>query len=186
MSASKLIYITTTSLDGYIEDEAGAIDWANPEQVFGFITELMRPIGTHLLGRRLYETMTFWDKPVDSYALEQQNFARVWQGAEKVIFSKLERAFDADVIREMKRESEHDIFIGGAEIAGLAIEAGLVDECHLFINPVILGGGKPAFPALRRKLELLETRDFTTGVIYVHYRILPMIKSSAPMEGGHF
>lgn len=180
---SKLIYITSTSLDGYMEDETGAIDWANPDQVHEFITELLRPIGTVLLGRRLYETMAYWDAPVEGYPPEQRDFARVWQKLEKTVFSRtltsaaarnarVERDFDAEAIRKLKRELEHDIEIGGAELAGLALEADLVDECHLFLNPVILGGGKRAFPAaLRRKLDLLETRRFSTGVIHVHYRI---------------
>ncbi len=180
---SKLIYITSTSLDGYMEDETGAIDWANPDQVHEFITELLRPIGTVLIGRRLYETMAYWDAPVEGYPPEQRDFARVWQKLEKIVFSRtltsaatrnarVERDFDAEAIRKLKRELEHDIEIGGAELAGLALEAGLVDECHLFVNPVILGGGKPAFrAALRRNLELVETRRFETGVVYLRYRM---------------
>ncbi|HEV3157282.1 MAG TPA: dihydrofolate reductase family protein [Candidatus Baltobacteraceae bacterium] len=180
---SKLLYATNTSLDGYIEDETGAFDWVNPDPVFGFITELLRPIGTLLLGRRLYETMTYWDAPVEGYPPEDRDFARVWQKPEKIVFSRtltgaatrntrVERDFDPDTIRKLKRESEHDISIGGAELAGLALEADLVDECHLFLNPVVVGGGKPAFrAALRQNLELLETRRFSTGVIYLHYRI---------------
>lgn len=180
---SKLIYITSTSLDGYVEDATGDFDWVNPEQVFEFITELLRPIGTHLYGRRLYETMAYWDGPVESYPPEQRDFTRVWQKAEKVVFSRtltgattrntrVERDFDFEAIRKLKRESAHDILIGGAELAGLALEADLVDECHLFLDPVIVGGGKPAFRfALRRNLELLETRSFGTGVIHGHYRI---------------
>lgn len=179
---SKLIYITNTSLDGYVEDETGAFDWANPDRVFEFITELMRPIGTHLLGRRLYETMAYWDAPVQGYAPEQRDFARLWQKAERIVFSRtlteapgdlrVERDFDPEVIRKIKHESERDIFIGGAELAGLAFEAGLVDECRLFLHPVVLGGGKPAFrTALRRHLELLEMRRLGTGVIHLHYGI---------------
>ena len=180
---SKLIYITNTSLDGYVEDEAGAFDWAIPDQVHAFITELLRPIRTHLYGRRLYETMAYWDAPVEGYPPEHRDFARVWQKAEKIVFSRtltgattrntrVERDFDPQVIRKFKRESEHDIFIGGAELAGLALEADLVDECQLFLNPVIVGGGKPAFrAALRRNLELLETRRFGTGVIHLRYLI---------------
>lgn len=159
-----------------------AFDWGNPEQVFEFITDLLRPIGTHLLGRRLYETMSYWDAPVESYQPEHRDFARVWQKAEKIVFSRtltgttrntrVEREFDLEAIRKLKRESEFDIFIGGAEIAGLALGADLVDECHLFVNPLIVGGGKPAFrAALRRNLELLETRRFDTGVIHLRYRI---------------
>jgi dihydrofolate reductase len=180
---SKLIYITNTSLDGYVEDETGAFDWVTPDQVFEFITELLRPIGTYLYGRRLFETMAYWDGPVEGYPLEQRDFARIWQKTEKIVFSRtltrattrntrVERVFDLEVIRTLKRESEHDISIGGAELAGLALEADVVDECHLFLNPVIVGGGKPAFrAALRRNLELLETRRFGTGVIHVRYRI---------------
>ena len=181
---SKLIYITNTSLDGYIEDETGAFDWVNPEPVFEFITELVRPIGTHLLGRRLYETMGHWDAPaIEEYPPEHRDFARIWQKAEKIVFSRtltgvtagnmrVERDFDVEAIRKLKRESERDIIIGGAELAGLALEGDLVDECHLFLNPVIIGGGKPAFrAALRRNLELLETRRFSTGVVHLHYRV---------------
>jgi dihydrofolate reductase len=181
---SKLIYITNTSLDGYIEDETGAFAWVNPDQVyFAFITELLRPIGTLLLGRRLYETMAYWDAPVESYPPEHRDFARMWQKPEKIVFSRtltgvttrhtrVERKFDLEAIRKLKRESQDDISIGGAELAGLALEADLVDECHVFLNPVMVGGGKPAFRAgLRRDLELLETRRFETGVIHLHYRI---------------
>jgi dihydrofolate reductase len=180
---SKLIYITNASLDGYIEDPTGAFDWVNSDQVFDFITELLRPIGTHLLGRRLYETMAYWDAPVEGYPPEHRDFARVWQEAEKIVFSRtltgapttiarVERTFDVEAVRKLKRESEMDLLIGGAELAGLALASDLVDECHLFLNPVIVGGGKPAFRvALRRDLELLETRRFGTGVIHVRYRM---------------
>ena len=180
---SKLIYITNTSLDGYVEDDTGAFDWANPDQVHAFITELVRPIKTHLYGRRLYETMAYWDAPVEGYPPEHRDFAQIWQKAEKIVFSRtltgattrntrVERDFDLEAIRKLKRESEHDIFIGGAELAGLALDADLVDECHLFLHPVIVGGGKPAFRApVRRNLELLETRRFSTGVIHLRYRI---------------
>jgi dihydrofolate reductase len=181
---SKLIYMTNTSLDGYVEDATGAFDWVNPEQVFEFITELLRPIGTYLYGRRLYETMAYWDAPVEDYPPERRDFARVWQNAQKIVFSRtltgaptrntrIERDLDREAIRKLKRESEHDISIGGAELAGLALEAGLVDECHLFVNPVIVGGGKPAFRAAsRRNLELLEAHPFVTGVIHVHHRLM--------------
>ena len=180
---SKLIYITNASLDGYIEDKTGAFDWGNPDQVFDFITELMRPIGTHLLGRRLYETMAHWDGPLEGYPPEHRDFARVWQKAEKIVFSRtltrgptrtarVEQEFDPEATRKLKRESAHDIFIGGAELAALALESDLVDECHLFLHPVILGGGKPAFrTAMRQNLELLDTRRFSTGAIHVRYRL---------------
>lgn len=180
---SKLIYITNTSLDGYIEDAAGNFDWLNPQGVMPFITELIRPIGTYLYGRRLYETMSYWDAPEADSPPAHADFADVWQKAEKVVYSRtltgvtapntrVERDFDSAAIRKRKQESPHDIEIGGAELAGFAFDAGLVDECHLFVNPVIVGGGKSAFPAtLRRRLELLDTRRFDTGVVYVRYRV---------------
>ena len=180
---SKLIYLTNTSLDGYVEDGTGAFDWVIADQVHEFITDLLRPIGTYLYGRRLYETMAYWDAPLENYPPEHRDFAQVWQKAEKIVFSRtltgpvthntrVERVFDHEVIRNLKRESKQDINIGGAGFAGVALEADLVDECHLFLNPVIVGGGKPAFrAALRRNLELLETRRFGTGVIHLHYRV---------------
>lgn len=180
---SKLIYITNTSLDGYIEDETGAFNWENSEQVHPFVTELLQRIGTHLYGRRLYETMVYWDGPVESYLPEHREFAQLWQRAKKIVFSRtltratasntrLQRDFDPEAIRKLKEQSEHDIFIGGAELAGVALEANLVDECHFFFHPVILGGGKPAFRAsLRRNLKLLETHRVGTGALYARYRI---------------
>ena len=180
---SKLIYITNTSLDGYVEDVTGAFDWINPDQVHAFITELIRPIGTYLYGRRLYETMAYWEAPVEGSPPEHVDFARVWQKAQKIVFSRtltgattrntrIERDFNPQAIRKLKQESEHDINIGGAELAGLALASDLVDECHVFLNPVIVGGGKPAFRlGLRRKFELLETRRFDTGVVHARYRV---------------
>lgn len=180
---SKLLYMTNMSLDGYIEDQTGAFDWLNPEPVFAIVTELLQSVGTHLYGRRLYETMAYWDAPVESYPLGGRDFARLWQKAEKVVFSRtltgattrntrIERNFDPEAIAKLKRESEHDIIIGGAELAGLALEGGLVDECQLFVNPMIVGGGKPAFRAgLRLNLDLLETRALGTGVIRLRYLV---------------
>ena len=188
---SKFIYITNTSLDGYVEDETGGFDWINPDQVHDLVTELLQPIGTFLYGRRLYETMAYFGAALEGYPPEHVDFARMWQKAEKIVFSRtltgvttpntrVERSFDLEAIRRLKGESEHDISIGGAELAGLALEADLLDECHLFINPVIVGGGKPAFrAALRRSLELLETCGLRTGVVRVHYRI----RGGTPHEG---
>jgi dihydrofolate reductase len=179
----KLIYITNTSLDGYIEDQTGSFDWGNSDQVHPFVTELLRPVGTYLYGRRLYETMAYWDSRVEDYAPGYRDFARVWQKAEKIVFSRtltgattrntrVRRDFGIEAIRKLKQDSPHDISIGGAELAALALEADLVDECHLFLHPVIVGGGKPAFrAAFRRNLELLDTRRIGTGVIHSHYRI---------------
>jgi len=178
---AKLIYITNASVDGYIEDANGAFDW--PEQVHALVIELLQPIGTYIYGRRLYEKLAYWDAPVESYPLEHRAFARVWQPPEKIVFSRtltaattrntrVERNFDAELIRKLKRESSRDISIGGAELAGLAFEADLVDECHLLVHPLILGAGKPAFPAgLRRSFELLNSRRAGTGVINLHYGV---------------
>ena len=180
---SKLLYIANTSLDGYVEDKTGAFDWANPDQVFDFITRLLESISTHLYGRRMYETMAYWGAPVEGYSPEDRNFARLWQKAEKIVFSRtladvttrntrVVRDFNVDAIRKLKQESQQDIIIGGATLAGLALDADLVDECRLFVHPVIVGGGKPAFQsASRRDLELLETRRFDTGVIHLRYRL---------------
>jgi dihydrofolate reductase len=180
---AKLIYITNTSLDGYIEDKTGAFDWLNSDQVFEFITDLLRPVGTHLYGRRLYEMMAYWDAPATEYPPQQRDFARVWQNARKIVFSRtlkeitkgnarVERDFDVEAVRKFKRESESDMIVGGAELAGIALEAALVDECRLFLHPIVVGGGKPAFrPGFRENLELLETRRFDTGVVHLHYRV---------------
>jgi len=181
---SKLIYITNTSLDGYIEDETGAFDWTNPDEaVFTFITGLLVQIGTHLYGRRLYETMAYWESPPEGSSPDDLEFARIWQNADKIVFSRtltapntrntrVERDFSFEAIRQLKREAEQDMFIGGAELAGLALEADLVDECQLFVNPIVIGDGKPAFRAgLRRNLELLETRRFENGIVHVRYRV---------------
>ncbi|HEY1978028.1 MAG TPA: dihydrofolate reductase family protein [Candidatus Baltobacteraceae bacterium] len=181
---SKLIYITNTSLDGYIEDETGNFNWLSADQVHAFAGELLRPVGTYLYGRRLYETMAYWDGPVEDYRPEHREFARIWQKPEKIVFSRtltsaatrstrIERDFNPETIRKLKRESDRDITIGGAELAAVAIEADLVDECHLLLHSTILGDGKPAFRpgGLRRSLELLETRRIGTAVVYLRYRI---------------
>lgn len=171
------------SLDGYIEDRAGAFNWTNPDDIHPIATELLQPVGTYLYGRRMYETMAYWEAPVESYEPAYRDFARVWQPAEKVVFSRtlteaatrntrIERDFDPGAIRKLKAESKRDITIGGAQLAGLALEADLVDECHLLVHPVVLGGGKPAFPAaVRCNLELLETRRVGPNVMYLRYRV---------------
>ena len=161
---------------------------ADPKRYYtGLTSDVQRRLEVHNSGgsqhtASLRPWMAYWDAPVEGYPPEHRDFARVWQKGEKIVFSRtltgtgtrntrVERDFDLEAVRKLKRESEHDIS-GGAELAGLALEADLVDECHVFLNPVIVGGGKPAFrPALRRNLELLETRRFGTGVIHLHYRI---------------
>ena len=193
---AKLIYITNTSLDGYIEDQTGDFAWDDADQVHPVVIELLRPVGTYLYGRRLYEMMACWDAPVESYPPEHRDFARLWQKPEKIVFSRtltgattrntrVERDFDLAAIRQLKRQSQHDISIGGAELAGLALEADLVDECHLLLHPLILGGGKPAFrAALRRNLELLGTRRVGTGILHLHYRIRGATPMETPTQNG--
>jgi dihydrofolate reductase len=183
---ARLIYSAITSLDGYVEDERGGFEWAAPsDEVHAFVNDLERPIGTYLYGRRMYETMVFWEtvSTSDDQPSEMRDFARIWRAAEKVVFSRtletvssartrIEREFDPGAIRRLKETSEHDITIGGAELAAQAIGAGLVDECHLFLGPIIVGGGKRALPdRVRVQLELLGERRFANGVVHLHYRV---------------
>ena len=183
---AKLIYASNVSLDGFIEDEHGSFDWTAPsDDVFAFITNLVRPVGTHLYGRRLYETMAVWetDPALAAQSELMADFAQVWQSADKVVYSttldavstgksRLERCFDPDAIRRMKANTNRDLTVGGAILAAHAFRAGLVDECHLFIHPVVLGRGKPSLPGEPRiKLDLLDERRFVNGVVYVGYRI---------------
>ena len=183
---ARLIYASNMSLDGCTEDERGAFDWAPPDDgVFASITELMRSVGTYLYGRRMYETMAVWE--TDSSLATQSDlmadYAKVWQAADKVVYSttldavstaksRLERRFDPDSVRSMKDATGRDLTVGGANLAALALTAGLVDECHLFICPVVLGRGKPSLPSeLRARLELLDERRFEDGAVYVRYAI---------------
>ena len=184
---AKLIYLSNMSLDGYIEDEYGSFDWTEPEDdVFVFITDLVRSVGTYLYGRRIYETMAVWetDPALADQSELMADFANVWQAADKVVFSttldavstaktRLERSFDADSIRDMKASATSDLTVAGANLAAHAFKAGLVDECQLLIHPVVVGGGKPAVPRLTRlELELLDERRFSSGVVYLRYRTL--------------
>jgi dihydrofolate reductase len=182
----KLIYSPIASLDGYVEDEQGKFDWAAPDdEVHAFVNELERPIGTHLYGRRMYETMVFWETVsggVDQPAVIR-DFAEIWRAAEKIVFSRtlqtvasartrIERTFDPDAVRRLKEAAGADITIGGAELAGQAIAAGLVDELHLFLGPIIVGGGKRALlDHIRVPLALLDERRFRNGVVHLHYRV---------------
>lgn len=181
---AKLIYSVLASLDGYIEDERGNFDWAEPDvEVHTFINDLTRLVGTHLLGRRMHETMVFWDSPeaVEGQPRVIQEFAEIWRASEKVVFSRtleevssekarIEPEFDLDLVRRLKDESEKDISIGGPELAAQAIEAGLVDEWQIFLVPAIVGGGKRAFPDGRRSdLEALEQQRFGNGTIFLRY-----------------
>ena len=181
---AKLISSAITSLDGYIADEDGSFEWAEPpEDAHAFVNDLERPVGTYLYGRRMYETMVYWetahtaaDHPVE------QDFAEIWQAAEKVVYSttletvssartRIERAFEPDAIRRMKGSSERDMSVSGPELAAHAFGAGLVDECHLFLAPIVIGGGKRALPeSVRVGLELLDERRFGNGMVYLRYR----------------
>ena len=182
---AKLTYITNVSLDGFIEDERGSFDWAEPDaEYFAFITDLIRPIGTWLYGRRLYETMAVWetDASLATQSESMADFAQAWQAGAKVVYSttleavstarsRLERSFDPDSVRDMKRSSSADLIVGGANLAAQGFTSGLVDECHLFIHPVIVGGGKPALPRnWRAELELEDELRFDNGVVYLRYR----------------
>ena len=183
---AKLIYITNVSLDGFIEDEHGRFDWTDPDdEQFAFITDLVRPIGTWLYGRRLYESMAVWETDATLAAQSElyADFAHVWQAGDKVVYSstldavstartRLERRFDPDSIRTMKAAASADLTVGGANLAAHAFRAGLVDECHLFIGPAIVGRGKPSLPSdLHAELELLDERRFGNGVVYVRHRV---------------
>jgi dihydrofolate reductase len=183
---AKLIYTAIASLDWYVEDQEGKFDWAAPdEEVHAFVNDLERPIGTYLYGRRMYETMVFWET-VSTEADEPTvfwDYARIWRAAEKIVYSRtlqtvssartrLEREFDPDAVRRLKQSSPTDISVGGAELAGHAVDAGLVDECHLFLCPIVVGGGRRALPDdVRAHLELLDERRFRNGVVHLHYRV---------------
>ena len=177
-----LIYSMIASLDGYVEDESGNFHWAAPdEEVHAFVNELERPIGTFLYGRRMYETMVAWETMDDEHPV-MRDFAELWRAADKIVYSRslesvpsartrIERDFDADAVRQLKEAAQADIGIGGPELAGQAIAAGLVDEYHLILVPVLVGGGKRAFPdGVRVDLELLDERSFAGGAVYLRYR----------------
>ena len=183
---AKLIYPSNVSLDGWTEDEHGALDWAPPDDdVFVFITELMRSAGTYLYGRRMYEALAVWE--TDSSLAAQSDlmadYARAWQAADKVVYSstlaapptantRLERHFDPRAVLELKAAAGRDLLVGGPNLAAQALVAGLVDELALFVWPVILGGRKPALPTdTRADLELLDEHRFSSGVVHLRYRL---------------
>jgi dihydrofolate reductase len=183
---AKLIYSALESLDGYVADEDGKWDWARPdEEVHTFVNDLQRPVGTHLYGRRMYEVLVAWetmhtrpDQP--DYILD---FARIWQAADKVVYSKtleeassartrIEREFVPEAVRQLKASAEGDLIVGGPNLAAQAFEAGLVDECHLFVAPAIVGGGTRSLPeGVRLDLELLDEHRFGNGMAYLGYRV---------------
>lgn len=185
---TRLIYSAISSLDGYIEDSDGNFDWAAPdEEVHRFINDLERTVGTYLYGRRMYETMVVWETDPNLAADSPltQDFAEIWQAANKIVFSKtlaaastrntqIERTFNPEGIQQLKNTVQHDISIGGPELAAQAFQAGLIDECQLFLIPVLVGGGKSALPDnVRLALELLDERRFSNGTVFLRYRTLP-------------
>ena len=181
---AKLIYSAITSLDGYVADEGGNFDWAAPdEEVHTFVNDLERPVGTYLYGRRMYETMVYWETAhtlADQSAAEQ-DYAQIWQAADKIVYSKsletvssartrLERDFDPEAVRQLKAAAGRDITVGGPEIAAQAIKAGLIDEFLLFVAPIVVGGGNPSLPSdVFVRLELLAERRFGNGVVFLRY-----------------
>jgi dihydrofolate reductase len=183
---AKLIYAAIMSVDGFIEDAEGNFEWAAPDdEVHAFVNDLERPVGTYLYGRRMYETMAYWESPRD--LAEQpafvQDFAGIWQAADKIVYSRtlssvstartrIEREFDPDAVRRLKATADSDLTVGGADLAAQAIEAGVVDEYQLFLVPVVVGAGKRAFPEknVGVHLELLDESRFGNGTVFVRYR----------------
>jgi dihydrofolate reductase len=180
-----LIYTTNVSLDGFIEDERGSFDFSQPtDEYFAFVTDLERPAGAYLYGRRQYEAMSVWETDASLAAQSDlyADFAAMWQAADKVVVSttletvttartRVERRFDPEAVGALKASTEGHVTIGGAELAGQALGAGLVDEVRLFVSPVILGGGKPAVPrGIRVGLELVDERRVDGTTVYLRYR----------------
>ena len=183
---ANLIYAALASLDGFIEDASGDFQWAAPdEEVHVFVNDLERPIGTYLYGRRMYETMVYWESVVTDADEEPvaRDFAELWRAAEKVVYSttlqtassartRIERAFDPEAVRRMKVAATADISVGGPELAAHVLRAHLVDELHLFVTPIVVGGGKPALPSdVRSELELLDEHRFASGTVHLHYAV---------------
>jgi dihydrofolate reductase len=180
---AKLIYQANASLDGYVADRDGKWDWSRPDdEVHAAINDLFRPLGTELLGRRMYDVLVAWETmETEGEPDVIGDFAEIWRGVDKVVYSRtlespssartrIEREFDPEAVGRMKEEADKDLGIGGPELAGEAFAAGLVDEMHLFLSPVIVGGGNPALPAdAFVKLELLGERRFGNGVVHLHY-----------------
>jgi dihydrofolate reductase len=179
---AKLIYTAIMSLDGYVADEDGNFDWAEPDpEVHAFVNDLERPVGTYLYGRRLYEVMLAWETITDEQQFIKE-YAEIWRAADKIVFSKtletvssertrIERSFDPETIREMMAAADRDVSVGGPTLAAHAIRAGLVDEIGLFLTPIVVGGGTRALPNdARLPLELLDERRFGSGMVYLRYR----------------
>jgi dihydrofolate reductase len=189
---AKLIYSSIMSLDGYVSDEDGNFDWAEPdEEVHAFVNDLERSVGTHLLGRRMYEVMVAWETmDLSDEPAVMRDFAELWRATDKIVYSttlesvsggrtSIERTFDSGAIREMKASAERDITVSGPTLAADAFKDELVDECHLFVAPVIVGAGSRALPTgVRLRLRLLDERRFDSGFVYLSYR-------TEPSHAGH-
>jgi dihydrofolate reductase len=181
---ARLIYSSIMSLDGYAADEEGNFDWAEPdEEVHTFVNDLERRVGTYLLGRRTYEVMVVWETmDLANQPPFIRDFAEIWRAADKLVYSKtlatastartrIERDFDPEAVRQLKASAGHDLNVGGPDLAAQAFTAGLVDECHLFVAPVVVGGGTRSLPSkVRLELELLDERRFGNGMVYLRYR----------------
>jgi len=184
---AKLIYSGITSLDGYVADEDGNFDWSMPdEEVHTFLNDLERPVGTYLYGRRMYDVMVYWETAhnlADAPAFVR-DFTDIWQAADKVVYSRtletvasartrIERDFDPEAVRQLKAAAGRDITVAGPDLAAQAIKAGLVDEVHQFVSPIVVGRGKQFLPNnVRLSLELLAERRFGNGVVHLHYRTI--------------
>ena len=181
---AKLIYSSIASLDGYVADERGNFDWAAPDdEVHAFVNELERPVGTYLYGRRMYDVLVAWETiPTEGQPAVIRDYAEIWRAADKIVYStklaaaasaktQIERSFDPDVVRQLKTEAARDLSVGGPGLAAQALKAGLVDECRVFVVPVIVGGGTRSLPeGLRLDLELVHERRFDNGMMFLHYR----------------
>jgi dihydrofolate reductase len=181
---ANLIYTSIASLDGYVADKDGNFDWAEPdEEVHSFVNDLDRPVGTFLLGRRMYEVLVAWEtlQTADQPPFIQ-DFRDIWLAADKIVYSKtlpapssartrIDRTFDADEVRQMKASAGRDLTVGGPDLAAQAIKAGLVDECHVFLAPIVVGGGTRFISDdVRLELELMDERRFGGGMVHLHYR----------------
>jgi dihydrofolate reductase len=182
---AKLVYTAIMSVDGYIADENGDFEWAAPDdEVHAFVNDLERPLGTQLYGRRMYETLKVWEHP-EEFAGDSEvmlDYARIWQAAEKIVYSttlptvdtartRIERRFDPEAVRDLRATATKDLTIGGPHLAAHAIAAGLVDEYHFFVVPHAVGGGTAALPpGVRLRLDLVDERRFRGGTVFLHYR----------------
>ncbi len=187
----KLIYLITTSLDGFVADQDGNFDWAVPsEEVHAFVNDIVRNVGTSLLGRKMYDIMKVWDtiptegtnEAMDGPSEAMNDYAKIWRAAKKIVYSTslsdvaianatIARSFDPNAIRKLVAESDKDFDIGGPHLAAEAIRAGIVDEYHQFIVPIIIGSGNDWLPKdVKSELKLVDVRKFENGFVHLQYR----------------